>query len=105
MDNRIDELIKGYESTEFKRMKLHLERLKDDSADYEAQAKQDGTKKEDLKAEYDEAKKRKRLIQQSHIEFGNRNPEKKTMYGYNYAEPMTQILRLCKIPLKYIRIS
>ena len=38
MENRIDELIKGYESTEFKRMKLHLERLKDDSADYEAQA-------------------------------------------------------------------
>ena len=57
----------------------------------------------DLRAEYDEAKKRKRLIQESHIKFGERNPDKKTMYGYNYAEPVSQILRFKydKIKFKY----
>ena len=57
----------------------------------------------DLKAEYEEAKKRKRLIQESHLEFGKRDPEKKTMYSYNYAEPVSQILRFNydKIKFKY----
>ena len=57
----------------------------------------------DLKAEYEEAKKRKRLIQESHLEFGKRDPEKKTMYNYNYAEPVSQILRFNydKIKFKY----
>ena len=47
----------------------------------------------DAKAEYDEAKRRKKFIQESHIKLGDYLQDKKSMYGYNYLAPMAQKLR------------
>ena len=57
----------------------------------------------DAKAEYDEAKRRKKFIQESHIKLGDDLQDKKSMYGYNYLAPMAQKLRFNydKIRFKY----
>ena len=57
----------------------------------------------DAKSEYEEAKKRKKFIQESHIKMGEYVPEKKSMYGYNYLAPVAQKLRFDydKIKFKY----
>ena len=47
----------------------------------------------DAKAEFEEAKRRKKFIQESHIKLGDSVPDKKTMYGYNYMAPEKQKLR------------
>ena len=47
----------------------------------------------DAKAEFEEAKTRKKFIQESHIKLGDSVPDKKTMYGYNYMAPEKQKLR------------
>ena len=57
----------------------------------------------DVKAENEEAKRRKKFIQESHIKFGEWEPEKKSMYSYNYIAPIAQKLRFNydKIKFKY----
>ena len=57
----------------------------------------------DAKAEYEETKRRKKFIQESHIKLGDYVPEKKSMYGYNYLAPMAQKFRFNydKINFKY----
>ena len=60
-------------------------------------------KASDAKAEFEEAKRRKKFIQESHIKLGDSETDKKTMYGYNYMAPEKQKLRFNydKIKFKY----
>ena len=57
----------------------------------------------DAKVEYDEAKRRKKFIQESHIKIGDYIPEKKSLYRYNYLAPTAQKFRFDydKIKFKY----
>ena len=55
----------------------------------------------DAKAENDEAKRRKKFIQESHIKLGDYDPEKKSMYNFNYLAPVAQKLRFNYDKIKY----
>ena len=55
----------------------------------------------EAKAEHEEAKKRKKFIQESHIILGDWEPEKKSMYNYNYVAPLSQKLRFNYDKIKF----
>ena len=59
--------------------------------------------KEEMKEEHDIALKRMKFVRSSHLYFGERSPEKQSMYKYNYIEPIKQNKRFnyAKINFRY----